>query len=562
MSNFEATSDWKDTEYISDDSVSAVSPTHAGFSVASSSSEPMDRFTDLESIADQMRAFISNENRHSNASGCLEIACKDEKIEDAVYALGTIFYLNFSDPRGTRHARFTLPIDAPTIVDEDEVRHIIYGDLLHTPIRALAKKLRIWIADPNGPESVRVQRVSRIHELCQRFRVNVTEREDGVLLTKSKKFKWSTTVINEQDLEMVLREKRRKAVNKEKRLFLRTHRATAPTAQSVVEDPFANLHSITNELRSFVADIDGPRSMAIPKSAFSSEVFQLAAVFSLAITPESDAIVLTKKTQGLFVVSEADVADVLNSNGKRSRKEDDDDAETPPDSPPPSDGEDPGPSSRESQHQTRILEQEIREFVVDAQGLTSMTLYCLDNARKLSVFLLSHAFGLICSETPSSPYVRLTRTENTTSQNIDEVSVKRLLTESHPSFRAAQLILEGGPNYGRISDIQAFEQCLRAFIDDAEATAFSIPHTTDRRVVALANVFHLRIRTHKDGDRMILHKKIKGKYIVSKKKLDTVLAVPKRRRKKRRRRSTAAPSELPPSAEPFPDIEFSALSLY
>lgn len=566
MSKLEGASDWKDTESITDDNLSVVclAPDSPNFSVASLSSEPVDLFTELESIADQMRSFISNVNRqHNDNSNCLEIACKDEQIEDAVYALGTIFYLNFNVPRGCRHVRFTLPTDAPTVVDEDEVRQIIYGDLLRTPIRALAKKLRVWIADPNGSESIRVQKVARIQELCGQFKLKATYEKDGVLLTKSKKFKGASTVIDEKNVETILREKRRRAVTLEKHLFLKTHRATASIAsQAVIEDPLSNLHPITNELRSFVADIDGPRSMTISKSAFSPEVSQLAAVFSLAITPESDTIVLTKKTQGPFVVSETKVADVINRNGKRVREEDSEDAEMPPDSPLPSDGEDPGPATKESQNETRSLEQEIRKFVVDAQGPTSMTLYCPDNAKTLAVFLLAHAFGLLCCETPGpgSRYVQLTRTADTTSQNIDEASVKRLLEESHPSFRAAQLILEGGPDCQQILDIKGFEQCLRAFIDDAEAKTFSIPYTTDPRVTALANVFHLEVS--QNGDRMTLHRRLKGKPAISEKKLAKVLRMNVHEPKRKKQKTIISAPSSSNSAEQFPDIEVPALSLW
>ncbi|KAK0458033.1 uncharacterized protein EV420DRAFT_409123 [Desarmillaria tabescens] len=545
-----------DTESIADDNLSVVcmAPDSPDSSVASLSSEPMDRLVELESIVDQMRTFISSDNRQNNVRSYLEIACKDEQIEDAVYALGTIFYLNFNDPRGRWHVRFTLSADAPTVVDEDEVRQIIYGDLLHTPIRALAKKLRLWIADPNGAESIRVQKVARIQELCWQFKLQVTAEKDGVLLTKSRKFKGPSTVIDEKKVESVLREKRKKAVTLEKRLFLKTHRATAPTpSQSASKGPLSSLHSITNELRSFVADTDGPRSMTISKSSFSPEVYQLAAVFSLAVTPESDAIVLTKQTQGPFVVSETRLADVLNRNGKRPRGGSDDGAEMPPESPLPSDGEETGPATSESRHETHNLEQEIRKFVLDAQGPTSMTLYCPNNAKSLAVFLLAHAFKLIYSETPGRPYAQLTRTANSTRQNIDEVSVKRLLKESHPSFRAAQLI-DGDSK--RVSDIKAFEQCLRAFLDDVEAKAFSIPATTDPRVTALAKAFHLKV--NQNGDWMILHRKVKGRQAISEKKLARVLAMPERRRKKQKT-TISAPSS---SAEDFPDIELPALSLW
>ncbi|KAK0193005.1 hypothetical protein F5146DRAFT_528030 [Armillaria mellea] len=562
MSKLEGTSD---TESIVDDNISVVclAPDSPNFSVASSSNEPVDLFTELESVADKMRTFISNVNhRHNSNNDCLEIACKDEQIEDAVYALGTIFYLNFNDPRGCRHIRFTLQTDSPTIVDEDEVREIIYGDLLRTPIRMLAKKLRAWIADPNGPESIRVQKVARIHELCGQFKLKATNEKDGVLLTKSRKFKGASTVIDEKKVETLLREKRRRAVTLEKHLFLKTHRATTPIAsQAVIEDPL--LHSITNELRSFVADTDGPRSMTISKSAFSPEVSQLAGVFSLAVTPESDTIVLTKKTQGPFVVSETKVAEVINRNGKRVREEDYGDAEMPPDSPLPSDDEDPGPATTESQNETRNLEQEIRKFVVDAQGPTSMTLYCPDDAKMLTVVLLAHAFGLILSETlgPRSRYVRLTRTVNTTVQNIDEASLKRLLEESHPSFRATQLILEGGPDCKRISDIKGFEQCLRAFIDDAEAKTFSIPYTSDPRVIALADVFHLKVT--RNLDQMTVRRRLKGKPAISEKKLAKIIgrSVGEPKHKKRRKIIISAPSSSN-SAEQFPDIEVPALSLW
>ncbi|KAK0220491.1 hypothetical protein IW262DRAFT_1461743 [Armillaria fumosa] len=559
------TLDWTDTESIADDNLSVVclAPDSPNVSVAPLSSEPVDLFTELESIADQMRTFISNVNRqHKGNNNCLEIACKDEQIEDAVYALGTIFYLNFNDPRGCRHVRFTLPRDNPTVVDEDEVRQIIYGDLLRTPIRVLAKKLRAWIADPNGPESIRVQKVARIRELCGQFKLNVTNEKDGVLLTKSKKFKGASTVIDEKKVETVLREKRRRVVKLEKHLFLKTPHATAPIAsQAGTEDPL--LHSITNELRSFVADTDGPRSMTISKSAFSPEVSQLAAVFSLAVTPESDIIVLTKKTQGPFVVSETKVAEVINRNGKRVREEDNESAEVPPDSPLPSDEEDPGPDTEESQNETRSLEQEIRKFVVDAHGPTSMTLYCPNNAKNLTVFLLAHAFGLIFSETPGpgSRYVQLTRTANTTIQNIDEASVKRLLVESHSSFRAAQLILEGGPDCRQISDIKGFEQCLRAFIDDAEAKTFSIPYTPDPRIIALANVFHLNVK--RNGDQMTVRRRLKGGHAINEKKLAKALrmSVDEPKRKRRRKTTISAPSSSN-CADQFPDIEVPALSLW
>ncbi|KAK0494489.1 hypothetical protein EDD18DRAFT_1174590 [Armillaria luteobubalina] len=565
MSRLEGVSGWKDTKSITDDNLSIVclAPDSPTFSVAPLSSEPVDVFAELESISDQMRTFISDVNcQHNRNDKCLEIACKDEQIEDAVYALGNIFYLNFKGPRGSRYVRFTLPIGAPTVVDEDEVRQIIYGDLLRTPIRVLMKKLRAWIADPNGPESIRVQKVARIRQLCRQFKLNVIDEKDELLLTKSKKLKGAPTLINEKNVEKVLREKRKRAVKAEKQLFLKTHRAAAPIeAQGVIEDSL--LHSFTNELRSFVADTDGPRSMTISKSAFSPEVSQLAAMFSLAVTPESDAIILTKKTQGPFVVSETKVAEVINKNGKRVREEDNEDAEVPPDSPLSSDEQDPGPDTGESQTETRNLEQEIRKFVVDAHGPTSMTLYCPDNAKNLTVFLLAHAFGLIFSETPGpgSCYVQLTRTANTTIQNIDEASVKRLLIESHPSFRAAQLILEGGPDCRQISDIKGFEQCLHAFIDDAEAKIFSIPYTSDPRVTALANVFRLDVK--RNGDQMTVRRRLKGGLTINEKKLAKALrmSVDEPKRKRRRKTTISAPSSSD-SAEQFPNIEVPALSLW
>ncbi|KAK0474205.1 hypothetical protein IW261DRAFT_1568903 [Armillaria novae-zelandiae] len=566
MSKLEGVSDWNDTESIADDNLSVVcvAPDSPNFSVAPLSSEPVDLFTELESIADQMRTFISDVNDQYNGNNnCLEIACKDEQIEDAVYALGTIFYLNFDEPRGCRHVRFTLPINAPTVVDEDEVRQIIYGDLLRTPIRILAKKLRAWIADPNGPKSIRVQKVARIHELCWQFKLNATNEKDGFLITKSKKFKGASAVIDEKKVERILREKKQRTVKSEKQLFLKTHRVTTPiVSQAVIEDPL--LHSITNELRSFIADTDGPRSMTISKSTFSPEVSQLAAVFSLAVTPESDTIVLTKKTQGPFVVSETKVAEVINRNGKRIREEDSEDAEMPPDSPLQSDEEDLDHTTKESHHEIRDLEQEIRKFVVDAQGPTSMTLYCPDNAKTLTVFLLGHAFGLIYSEVPGrgSCYVRLTRTADTTSQNIDEASVKRLLEESHPSFRATQLILEGGLDCKRISDIKGFEQCLRAFLDDAEAKSFSIPYTSDPRVTALAKVFHLTVV--KQNGEITLIRRLEGTPAISQKKLAKALGMsvtePKRKRRRKATSTISAPSSN--SAEQFPDIEVPALSLW
>ncbi|KAK0203402.1 hypothetical protein DFS33DRAFT_1274606 [Desarmillaria ectypa] len=436
-----------------------------------------------------MRTFISNDNRQNNACGCLEIACKDEQIEDAVYALGTMFYLNSSDPGGRRHVRRG---QADYIRRSSPDPHLALGEEA-----ANADSRSKWPGvDPD----------TKSCKDTGQFELKVTDVKDGVFLTKSRRFKGAFTVIDEKKVESVLREKRRKDVTLEKHFFLKTHRAIASTSsQSVIEDPLSNLHTITNELRSFVADINGPRSMTISESAISLEVPQLATVFSLVVTPEPGTIVLTKKTQGPFVVSETKVADILNGNGKRPREGDDDDAEIPPDSPLPSDEEELGSANRESQHETRNLEQEIRKFVVDTQGPTSMTLYCPNNTKTLAVFLLAHPFGLLCSETPGSPYVKLTRTVNTTSQNINEASVKRLLEEIHPSFRAAQLIEEDAK---RISDIKAFEKCLRAFIDDVETKAFSIPHTTDPRVTALAKVFHLRV--NRRGDRMKLHRRLRA----------------------------------------------------
>ncbi|SJL08461.1 uncharacterized protein ARMOST_11825 [Armillaria ostoyae] len=104
---------------------------------------PIDRIAELKSIIHEMRAFVAGENRHVNVNGCLTVHCQNEEIEDAVYALGIVFDLEYLFPRGDLCVKFALRLDTPTIIDDDKLRGIICGDLLNTPTRAMAKKL--WL---------------------------------------------------------------------------------------------------------------------------------------------------------------------------------------------------------------------------------------------------------------------------------------------------------------------------------------------------------------------------------------------------------------------------------
>ncbi|PBK71642.1 hypothetical protein ARMSODRAFT_783350 [Armillaria solidipes] len=100
---------------------------------------PIDRIAELESIVHELRAFVAGENRHVILNGCLTSYCKNEEIEDAVYALGMVFDLEYRDTREGLCVKFALRLDTPAIIDDDKLRGIICGDLLNTPTRAMAK---------------------------------------------------------------------------------------------------------------------------------------------------------------------------------------------------------------------------------------------------------------------------------------------------------------------------------------------------------------------------------------------------------------------------------------
>ncbi|KAK0463058.1 uncharacterized protein EV420DRAFT_1639149 [Desarmillaria tabescens] len=273
-----------------------------------SAAAPIDRNTELDSIVNEMRTFIAGENRHANLDGCLTVRCKTEEIEDAVYALGIVFDLHYSDSRGNLCVTFTLRSNTPTVVDDDEeLRGIIRGDLLDTPIRSIAKKLRKWILDPTSSTSVRVSNVEKAKQLASLFRLAVWQPEGTmtVILTKPRKSRLGK-VIDERRLELVLRQRRVPSIKK----GLRKLAKNGP------------VKSLVCKLRQFTSDVDGPRSMTIPCDAFNSKAAKLADVFSLDATPESDVVILTKRTQGPIVVGNRLLADVLSQNGKRQREED------------------------------------------------------------------------------------------------------------------------------------------------------------------------------------------------------------------------------------------------
>ncbi len=127
----------------------------------------------------RLRWFVSGENRHVNTNGCLTVHCKNEEIEDAVYALGIVFDLEYLSPRGGLCVNFALRSDKPTIIDDDKLRGIICGDLFSTPNMCHGEKVTTVDLGPIFGSGVQRRKVTPTSKAVQVVSVVARGDSDG-----------------------------------------------------------------------------------------------------------------------------------------------------------------------------------------------------------------------------------------------------------------------------------------------------------------------------------------------------------------------------------------------